>query len=286
MSQLPPAGGRLLQSLQSRMSPSTQNLFGGTAVVNTNTPQVADVVPNYTADQASSLADSGEESEKLQLFEEVLNEVEQGLPDPLQANVSVSDATFVEPPANFAEPVVETEPVPAPELYDTPLQTIASALDPEAIYRPSETSGLFAQAIPTAVDQVQEQLQQQVPQVGGRQKEAIEGGSTVAAPEMPADVQYVEEEKSHELPPEVESYIQKVEDIDKTQPQEIVVAEDVAPPAPSVAAPKRVVKVLPLTKEQEEIGIRKSPSFSIRWLVEYGHKLAKALVGQVVYHEN
>ncbi len=270
MSQIQPAGGRLLQSLQSRISPSTQQLFAGTPIaavphtqtqnLPTTTDSVSDtpiqedvVVPanptNFVHDLNPS-DDNLAEAEKLAIFDDVLEQVESGAYAPQQA--------------------------------------IATALDPTAIYTPSEDTGLFAQAIPAAVTQAEEQIQQQMPAApSGRPKEHLEGAvSGVAASELPADIQYVEEEKSPELPPEVESYIQHVEEAAQVAPQKIVVAQEPSTLPNAPVAPPRIVKVLPLTKAQEEMGLRKNTSFSIRWLVEFGHKIAKALVGQVVYKEN
>lgn len=299
MSQIQPASGRLLQSLQSRISPSTQTLFagtplapaqpGGVTVADTVPPAQTVVTPQVPDDDfepstpailnddlgtpspvvADDPADLNE-SEKLDIFDEVLKEVESNPEPPQLTDLQVADQV-------------------QPDLAPSPQQTIVSALDPDAVYQPSEDSGIFAQAIPAAVDQAQHELdqqaQQQIPQAGGRQKEHLEGSSNVAAPELPADIYYVEEEKNPEIPPEVESYIQHVEDAAKIEPQKIVVAQEAIPDLSGAPTPPRIVKVLPITKEQEEVGLRKSTSFSIRWLVEFGHKLAKALVGQVVYRE-
>ncbi|MBP7768761.1 hypothetical protein KA082_02940 [Candidatus Woesebacteria bacterium] len=127
------------------------------------------------------------------------------------------------------------------------------------------------------------------PQGGGPRKEALEGGSLIApmaSSELPAGVQYSEQEHSAEIPPEVESYIQEVQELAQTQPQEMVIAET-APISDSSSAPTppRIIRVLPITKEQAAVGMRKNQNFSIRWLVEYGNKLAKMFIGQVVYKQ-
>lgn len=288
MSQIQPAGGRLLQSLQSQASPSTQAMFAGTPVAPNTDPAVTSPVQSAptdptqlqfsTAVQSAPVSDPTVQSPdevdaatKLAIFEEVLDEVEQGTSTEQPSGVPSSDPTALPGDAN--------------SVSASPQQAITSALDPNAVYQPSEDGGIFAQAIPTAVDQLQQATLQQQQQSGGRQKERLEGG-TVAAPELPADMQYVEEEKNPEIPPEVESYIQHVEDAAKTQPTNVVIAQDQLPEDAATPAPPRLVKVLPITKEQEEVGLRKNTSFSIRWLVEFGHKLAKALVGQVVYKDS
>lgn len=138
--------------------------------------------------------------------------------------------------------------------------------------------------MPIAATQPQDQPQ---PQGGGRHKELLESSSLAPAAtgELPAGVQYVEHEKSPELSPEVESFIEQVEETDKTEPQTVVVADDLPQAAPTAAPAPRVVRVLPITKAQEEVGMRKNSSFSIRWLVEFGHKIAKVFVGEVIYRK-
>ncbi len=147
---------------------------------------------------------------------------------------------------------------------------------------PSQDSSVLAQALPIAVQSYQEPA----PQVGvSRGKEQLGGGSH-AAVEQGASVQYVEVEQTPELPPEVESYIEQVVDHAQQQPEVVVVAEQQPPMANQAptAAP-RVVKVLPLTKMQEEIGLKKNPQFSVRWLVEFSHKIAKMFFGGVIYRQ-
>jgi hypothetical protein len=183
---------------------------------------------------------------KLQIFEEVLNEVENTEPEALQGNM---------------QSVLQGDPT-IPEI------------DPSVL----------AQAVPIAVTQPQAQPQ---PQGGGRQKETFDGrgSGTVASTELPGGMQYVEQEKVPELPPEVESYIEHVEADAQDDSQTVVIAEEapVQPNAP--VAPPRIVRVLPISKAQEEVGLRKNSTFSVRWLVEFGHKLAKMFVGQVIYRE-
>lgn len=271
MSQIQPAGGRLLQSLQSRISPSTQNLFAGTPLVvspqHASSSQVdqqdqATIEPPAEQGSKTVSANPSEDldaAQKLAIFEEVLQQVETGAVPPEM----ISNSAYA------------------------PQQAVVSALDPTAVYTPSEDSGLFAQAIPAAVDQAQAQLQQQMPISVGGKKEHLEGASLgVSASELPIDIQYVEEEKSAELPPEVESYIEHVQEAAQTQPERIVIAEEPSVASSSAPTPPRIVRVLPLTRAQEEMGLKKGTAFSIRWLVEFGHKIAKALVGQVVYREN
>lgn len=148
--------------------------------------------------------------------------------------------------------------------------------------QPEEDSSVLAQALPIAVQSYQD------PSALGsvsRGKEQL-GGGPHAVVEQAAGVQYVEVEPTPELPPEVESYIEQVVDHAQQQPEMVVVAEE-QPAQPGLATPPapRVVKVLPLTKMQEELGLKKNPQFSVRWLVEFSHKIAKMFFGGVIYRQ-
>lgn len=157
-------------------------------------------------------------------------------------------------------------------------------VSPPQIVDPPLEPSVLAQAVPVAV--TQQASQQPVGgYVGGRQKEMVGGSGLTASAELPGGVQLAEQEPIPEIPPEVESYIQHVEETAKTQPETVVIAPQSDATAAPAITPPRVVRVLPITKEQEEVGLRKNSSFSIRWLVEFGHKLAKMFVGQVVYRE-
>lgn len=274
MSNSQPAGGRVLQNLVGSLSSGTQTMLSNSHLV---TPQnTSDTVPQQPVTQSGGLLDDSllsdaapaqpvaavqpapeppvpptqsddlTDESKLAIFEDVLNEVENLEPEVLQANM---------------QSVLQGDPT-------------IPAVDPSVL----------DQAVPLAVTQQQQAPQ---PQGGGRQKETFEGfgGSTVATTELPGGMQYVEQEKSPELPPEVESYIEHVEAAVQDDQQMVVVAEDVPAEATSPAAPPRIVRVLPISKAQEEVGMKKNPTFSVRWLVEFGHKLAKMFVGQVIYRE-
>lgn len=186
-------------------------------------------------------------------------------------------------------------PSPAPLSEEEKLDVFAGILDEVESINKAELSAtqavdpplapsVLAQAVPVAVTQ-QASQQPTAGYVGGRQKEMVGGGALTPSAELPGGVQLAEQEPIPEIPPEVESYIQHVEETAKTQPETIVIAPQRDVAAAPATTPPRVVRVLPITKEQEEVGLRKNSSFSIRWLVEFGHKLAKMFVGQVVYRE-
>ncbi len=104
------------------------------------------------------------------------------------------------------------------------------------------------------------------------------------ATELAAGVQYVEQEPSPEIPVEVESFIQRVTDHTETSPHEVVIADGTTE-QPKAAYPTRPVVVLPITEAIEDEGQKKSAKFSIRWLVEWSHKIIKMFAGKVIYRQ-
>ena len=123
---------------------------------------------------------------------------------------------------------------------------------------------------------------QDIVYVSTGRKEAAEGGLS-SSQEQAVAIQYVEEEKSPELPIEVEKYIEEVKTDQEKAPKEIVIAEAAdSMPDDDQYVSERVV-VLPITPEIEKKGKRKSPKFSIRWLVEWSKKIMKIFEGKVIY---
>jgi len=104
------------------------------------------------------------------------------------------------------------------------------------------------------------------------------------SPDSSTGIQYVEQEKIPEIPVEVESYLQKVEDNADDQLHEIVIADGTAEVA-GTAYPSRPVIILPITQAMEDEGEKKSPKFSLRWLVEWSQKIIKIFAGKVIYRE-
>lgn len=121
---------------------------------------------------------------------------------------------------------------------------------------------------------------------GGTAKEAPLLSVTVEHPaiDQSGGVQYVETERSHELPPEVDGFLKKVEDNIDQIPQEIVIADPQSGQAlPRVMA--QPVVVLPISAKVEDEGKKKAPTYSIRWLVEWSWKMMKRFSGKVVYRD-
>lgn len=95
--------------------------------------------------------------------------------------------------------------------------------------------------------------------------------------------QQAELEPQPEIPPEVESYLQRVEDHQKTAPKEVVIADGSQTQPTDHQYPAEPVVVLPITQQEEQAGAKKSVKFSIRWLVEWSRKLMKVFAGKIVY---
>lgn len=168
-----------------------------------------------------------------------------------------------------------------------PDQAIAQNTTPVAIaddqYDPSTA---------TVVDQVWSQAVQasdplnppQASQASTKEKLASSSSMDQITPDSGTGIQYVEQEKTPEIPVEVESYLQKVEDTADEQPHEIVIADGTTEVA-GTAYPSRPVIVLPITQAMEDEGEKKSPKFSLRWLVEWSQKIIKMFAGKVIYRD-
>ena len=146
------------------------------------------------------------------------------------------------------------------------------------------SAGTIAQAIPQATLEVTDTLNPN--QLVTSLKESVVSVSPDISPvESGAGLQQVEYEPSPELPVEVESYLQKVEEQQDQVLNEVVIADGTI--APSVAHPpiKKPVIVLPITAEEEKAGQKKPLYLSIRWLVEWSKKIMKMFVGEVIYKQ-
>ncbi len=132
--------------------------------------------------------------------------------------------------------------------------------------------------------QEKEQSSEQLnpPSAAGARKEGLESGAVSL--EAGTGLQYVEQEKSPEIPPEVERYIQKVDQGQVKPPEEIVVADQAQPQTKTKHAAQPVI-VLPITPEIEKKGKKKPPTFSVRWLVAWSKKIIKMFSGKVIYRQ-
>ncbi len=101
----------------------------------------------------------------------------------------------------------------------------------------------------------------------------VDAGSSLAG---------VEYEPTPEMPPEVEEYVKRVEDHAEDLSEPIVVDGQQVSQV-NHHHPTQPVVVLPISEEDEKKAKFKSPKYSIRWLVEWSHKIIKKFVGKVVY---
>jgi hypothetical protein len=189
--------------------------------------------------------------DKLDLFDKILTETEE------RAQARTAAAT-----------PLPTEPEPTPVEPPTSEPPIAQAMAP---------------AVPLAVDQAVVDLNRTY--TGTSAKESLTS-TPVEKPsaESATGLQMVEVEQAPEMPVEVEGFIQHVEDHQEQLPHEIVVA-DGSLQLQSPALSLKPVVVLPITPEVEEVGAKKGPSWSIRWLVEWSRKLMKMFNGAIIYRE-
>ncbi len=144
-----------------------------------------------------------------------------------------------------------------------------------------------AQAFPQAVQQQYQQQLNPPHATSSGQREAI--GSPTSPDfggidQIPG-IQSVEQEPNPELSPEVASFLEKAEQHQDQLPEEISIADEQVATTPPRRTAKKPVVVLPITPEVEERGKRKSPAFSIRWLVEWSRKIMKMFHGDVIYRQ-
>lgn len=167
---------------------------------------------------------------------------------------------------------------PVGQKYDASdrLKTLDQVLD--------EIQSQVPHGIAQAVDQATDTLNPNQPV--GTAKERIEktAGVDQQSVDIGAAVQVVEQEKNPEIPVEVESYLQRVEDHHDTAPTEVVIA-DGTNESIKTNYPSQPVIVLPITEAEEKEGEKKSPKNSIRWLVEWSHKIIKMFTGKVIYKQ-
>jgi hypothetical protein len=156
----------------------------------------------------------------------------------------------------------------------TNLNTFGEVLD--------ELGGVASQSIASAINKSTDTLNPANP--ARSSKEKLESSSTIDSASIDAGggVQSVENERVPEIPVEVESFLHRVEDHQNQAPKEIVIADGTVETS-KANYPSTPVVVLPITKEEEKEGEKKSPKFSFRWLVEFSHKIVKLFAGKVIY---
>ncbi len=179
--------------------------------------------------------------------------------------------------------VVPTSPVSPAPVQPTSTRDEDLALLDQILAEAEQTA---PQAVPTAMLQtVADATQALTPNTGSGGKETIGAAAVKNVVEAGGSTQYVEYEPNPELPPEVEGFLNKTEQHGDQAPPEIVIADSVAAMPTNHQLPSQPVVVLPITPEVEKVGMTKTPQFSIRWLVEWSHKIMKIFVGKVIYFQ-
>jgi hypothetical protein len=207
------------------------------------------------------------------------------------AGLSLSGKGQVQSDQGQAGDVVQPNTTTQEEQLDTLNQVIDQVEAERNQEQANDSLGSVAQAMPQVIQSIEDPLNPPNPApVGAAKKEAYVVGAGVSA-ESPAPtaeysggVQTVEQEKTPEISPEVESFLKKAEQQTDHLPQEIVVADNQAVSAVT-HHPKTPVVVLPITPEEQAQGQKKSPKLSIRWLVEWSVKIMKKFSGKVIYRE-
>jgi hypothetical protein len=154
----------------------------------------------------------------------------------------------------------------------------------------TDQSVLFASVTPQALPQATEELWQEAqrdqamaqPSQIGKERSTGAWSLDSAVQESGGMLAAVETEKQPEISPEVERFLQKVDDNQESPAEELA---KLIPKVVTSAQPDQteVVRVLPVTKQMAEEGHKKSPTFSIRWLVEWSEKVIKMFKGKAVY---
>ena len=175
-------------------------------------------------------------------------------------------------------------PAPIVNSNADPAQTTAFGVLDQVLQEVEQTTPqAVAQAVPQAVPQAVLQAVPQAPVVGmgtGPAKETF----TISPQEMAAASPSVEYEKGAEIPPEVEAYMEQVQQHPEQIPQEIVISGQDVSVMPQRTMSQPVI-VLPITPEVEAAGQHQSPKLSIRWLIEWSRRVMKMCSGKVVYRE-
>lgn len=140
--------------------------------------------------------------------------------------------------------------------------------------------------IPTTIVNTLAQDPLNPPQAGGGKlgtgKEAVGGGVLDAIVAEVPGATAIETEKNAEIPPELASWMEKVETHQVQPPQQVVVADQTATNLTGNYVAQPVI-VLPLSQQKVQQGTKKSVVDSMRWLAEWCIRIIKKFHGKVVY---
>jgi hypothetical protein len=219
--------------------------------------------------------------------EEIIQKVEPVVEQPAEGQVLPQDNALdvLEEAVKEAEESTHEVEIPVEEKMETPLvSTNVESPQQQTANTDEAGTGLISQVVPQVVEQNTDTLNPANPVGSAGSKESIDSVSLdQVAIDAARGAQQVEVEPSPEIPPEVESYLQKVEDHADTAPKEIVIADGSDTQPNNHNYPSQPVVVLPITQDVEKEGAKKNPKFSIRWLVEWSRKIMKTFSGKVIY---
>ncbi len=201
----------------------------------------------------------------------------------LRAGFASSGQTAVSPRTTpvISSPVVPTSVQSQLDVLDdvlteieaqAPLASVASAV-PLAVAQSTDTLNTFPAAGSASTAK-------EAPQLATAAETAVNQSIDLGGGYQMTEVEH----SSEELPPEVDGYLQQVQDHAEQLPQEIVVAGDDIQLIPQAPPLKKVV-VLPITPAVEQAGARKGAKFSVRWLVEWSRRLMKMFSGKIIYSQ-
>jgi len=150
----------------------------------------------------------------------------------------------------------------------------------------TDETGELAQVLPSAILTATNTLNPAAPTTTAKEAEGLKSPDKGNQAEAGTGIQAVEVDKNPELPPELEGYINKVEQQADQLPKEIVIADAIKNLPQHHPLPKQPVVILPITPDIEKAGATKSPKFSVRWLVEWSRRVMKMFVGKVIYRQS
>lgn len=257
---------------------NVKSVFGTVKTSPSSTQPASPPTPPTQQRQVSTSAVTQDQA--LDTLDQVLTEVE-----------SSAAAEAVSQPAQ--QPRVAQPPSPQPSADSSqppisPQDVLQRAQDSQVTRAVTESLQPVAPAAPQAIAAATDTLNPSYA-AGGSTKEQLEAGvspdaQTTDTEQPVGDITHLETEGSVEISPEVEAYLQKVQDHANQIPEEIVIADNgqEISTQPHIAQP---VIVLPITEEIEKEGQSKNPTFSVRWLVEWSRKLMKMFSGKIIYRE-